>query len=418
MPRNEKQGLDRRRFLAAGAGIAAATVAARANAETESPPAIPDWTKQLGPGVGDKPYGVPSPHEKHIVRRTVDWLTASKESSVSFTPIAEQIGIITPSGLHFERHHAGRADIDPKQHRLVVHGLVERAMTFTVEDIRRFPSSSVVRFIECPANGGMEWRGAQLERCQYVRGMISCSEWTGVTLKTLLRETGLKSTAKWMLAEGADAAAMTRSVPIEKVLDDAMICYGQNGEAIRPEQGYPLRLLLPGWEGNMSVKWLRRLEFGDQPWHTREETSKYTDLMPDGRARQFTWFMEANSVVTYPSPERPFDGKGFHEVQGFAWSGLGTIKRVDVSFDGGRNWTTAQIEGPVHPKALTRWTLPYRWNGDPLLVMSRAQDETGYVQPSIADLRKVRGTNSIYHNNSMITWQVKTSGEVENVQLR
>jgi len=418
-PSPPSPGLARRGFLAAGAGIAAAAAGARAAAETKgAPPNLPDWTKQLGPGVGDKPYGVPSPHEKHIVRRTVDWLTASKESSVSFTPIAEQIGIITPSGLHFERHHAGRADIDPKQHRLIMHGLVERAMNFSVEDIKRFPSISVVRFIECPANGGMEWRGAQLERAQYVRGMISCSEWTGVTLRTLLRETGLKATAKWMLAEGADAAAMTRSVPIAKVLDDAMICYGQNGEAIRPEQGYPLRLLLPGWEGNMSVKWLRRLEFGDQPWHTREETAKYTDLMPDGRARQFTWFMEANSVVTYPSPERPFGGKGFHEVSGFAWSGLGAIKRVDVTFDGGRNWTTARLHEPVHSKALARWSLPFRWNGEPLLVMSRAQDQTGYVQPSIAELRKVRGTNSIYHNNAMITWQVKAGGEVENVQLK
>ncbi|MCW5772679.1 MAG: sulfite dehydrogenase [Rhodospirillaceae bacterium] len=414
--------LGRRRFLAAGAARATAGLgasAARAEAGKENlPPNVPEWTKTLGAGVGDRPYGTRSPHENHIVRRTVDWLTATKESSVSFTPIAEQMGIITPSGLHFERHHAGRAEVDPKAHRLIVHGLVEREMIFTVDELKRFPSISVVRFVECPANGGMEWRGAQLERCQYVRGMVSCSEWTGVSLKTLLRETGLKSTATWMLAEGADSAAMTRSVPIAKVLDDAMICWGQNGEAIRPEQGYPIRLLLPGWEGNMSVKWLRRLEFGDQPWHTREETSKYTDLMPDGKAREFTWFMEANSVVTYPSPERPFPAKGFHEMQGFAWSGLGTIKRVDVSVDGGRNWTTAKLQDPVYPKALTRWTMPFDWNGQPLLVMSRAQDETGYVQPAIADLRRIRGTNSIYHNNSMITWQVKAGGEVENVQLK
>ncbi len=411
---------DRRRFLAGGVALAgAALAAARTGAETKGAPLpTPDWTRQLGPGVGDRPYGTPSAFEKGIVRRTVDWLTASKESSVSFTPIAEQCGIITPSGLHFERHHAGRADIDPAQHRLVVHGMVEREMIFTVDQIRRFPAVSVVRFIECPANGGMEWRGAQLERCQYVRGMISCSEWTGVTLRTLLRETGLRAGAAWMLAEGADSAAMTRSVPIAKVLDDAMICWGQNGEAIRPEQGYPLRLLLPGWEGNMSVKWLRRLEFGDRPWHTREETSKYTDLMPDGTARQFTWFMEANSVVTYPCPERPFEARGFHEITGFAWSGLGTVRRVDVSVDGGRNWTTAQLHEPVHSKALTRWTLPFTWTGQDMLVMSRCMDETGFVQPSIAELRKVRGVNSIYHNNAMLTWHVKAGGEVENVQLR
>ncbi len=410
----------RRRFLKLAGGAAAGALAPHAARADDKalPPNVPDWTKSLGPGVGDTPCGTPSPHETRIVRRTVDWLTASKESSVSFTPVADQIGIITPSGLHFERHHGGRADIDPRHHRLIVHGMVEREMIFTMDELRRFPSASVVRFVECPANGGMEWRGAQLDRCQYVRGMISCSLWTGIALRTLLRETGLRAGARWMLAEGADSAAMTRSVPIEKVLDDAMLCYGQNGEAIRPEQGYPLRLLLPGWEGNMSVKWLRRLEFGDQPWHTREETSKYTDLMPDGKARQFTWFMEANSVVTYPSPERPFEGKGFCHLRGFAWSGLGRVKRVDVSVDGGRNWITARLHDPIFPKALTEWSLPFEWNGQPLLVLSRSQDETDYVQPSIAVLRRVRGANSIYHNNGMITWHVKASGEVENVQLK
>jgi sulfane dehydrogenase subunit SoxC len=410
---------DRRSFLALAGAAAAGTLGSVARAENKNvPPRVPDWSRTLGPGVGDKPYGMPSPHEKDVVRRTVDWLTATRESSVSFTPIAEQCGIITPSGLHFERHHAGRAEIDPIQHRLIVHGMVEREMIFSLEDIRRFPSHSAVYFVECPANGGMEWRGAQLERCQYVRGMIACSMWTGVSLKTLLRETGLRSGATWMLAEGADAAAMTRSVPIHKVLDDALLCWGQNGEAIRPEQGYPLRLLLPGWEGNMSVKWLRRLEFGDQPWHTREETSKYTDLMPNGRARQFTWLMEANSVVTYPSPERPFAQKGFHNISGFAWSGVGKIRRVDVSVDGGRNWRSARLHEPMLPKAMTEWSLPFDWNGAPLLVMSRAQDESDYVQPSIAALRKVRGVNSIYHNNAMVTWHVKAAGEVENVQLR
>ena len=253
---------------------------------------------------------------------------------MSFTPIAEQMGIITPSGLHFERHHAGRADIDPKQHRLIVHGLVDRAMKFSVEDIKRFPSTSVVRFIECPANGGMEWRGAQLERCQYVRGMISCSEWTGVTLRTLLRETGLKATAKWMLAEGADAAAMTRSVPIEKVLDDAMIATARTARR-SGEQGYP-----PPAAARLGGQYEREMagaawNSATSPAHARRNVEIYR---PDARraARQFTWFMEANSVVTYPSPERPFEAKGFH-VHGFAWSGLGTIKRgCEPTAGGGR----------------------------------------------------------------------------------
>ncbi|MGB0672193.1 MAG: molybdopterin-dependent oxidoreductase, partial [Rhodospirillales bacterium] len=215
----------------------------------------------------------------------------------------------------------------------------------------------------------------------------------------------------------ADAAGMSRSIPLEKMMDDAIIAYAQNGEMLRPEQGYPLRLITPGFEGNMNVKWLRRLEFGDQPWHHREETSKYTDLMADGKARRFTWFMEAKSVITSPCPERPMMGKGFHEIRGLAWSGMGAIKRVDVSVDGGRNWLEAKLDGPILPKALTRFTLPWEWGGKEVLLQSRAMDETGYVQPTISELRAVRGNWSIYHNNSVHTWLVNKSGEVENVQI-
>ena len=262
------------------------------------PPNVPSWTHSTGFGVVTYPYGLPSRFEQHVIRRTVPWLTASPLSSISFTPLQDLKGIITPNGLVFERYHAGVPEINPEQHRLMIHGLVQRPIIFTLDDLMRFPSVSVICFIECSANGGMEWRGAQMEAVQFTHGMLSCCEWTGVPLSVLLDEVGVQPEGKWLLAEGADGAAMARSIPLSKAMDDTLVVYAQNGEALRPEQGYPLRLLNPGWEGNTSVKWLRRLELGDQPWQLREETSKYTDLMPDGRARQFSWMQEANSVIT------------------------------------------------------------------------------------------------------------------------
>lgn len=378
---------------------------------------VPDWTKALGPGVVAEPYGIPSEYEKNVVRRNVPWLTVSEQASVSFTPLQDLDGIITPSGLCFERHHGGVPTIDPEQHRLVIHGLVRQPLVFTMADLVRFPSVSRICFVECPANGGMEWRGAQMAGVQFSHGMIHCCEWTGVKLSTLLDEVGLQPDAKWLLAEGADAAAMTRSLPIDKALDDVIVAYAQNGERIRPEQGYPLRLVVPGWEGNVHIKWLRRLKLGERPWQHREETSKYTDLMPDGKARQFTFVQEASSVITTPSPEKQLKDKGFYEIRGLAWTGNGKIARVDVSTDGGRNWQAAALQEPVLSKCLTRFRFPWRWQGGPAFLQSRAIDETGYVQPTIAELRKVRGTNSVYHKNSIHTWRVNADGSVDNVQI-
>jgi len=275
----------------------------------------------------------------------------------------------------------------------------------------------VIRFIECPANGGTEWRGTQMEGLQFTHGMLSCCEWTGVPLSVLLEEVGIKRGGSWILAEGADGAAMSRSIPLEKALDDALVVYAQNGEALRPEQGYPVRLLNPGWEGNTSVKWLRRLEIGDQPWYQREETARYTDLMPDGRAREFTFIQEANSVITFPCPEKPPKARGRYEVEGLAWSGRGRIRAVDVSFDGGVNWRQARLKGLVLPKALTRFSLRWDWDGSPALLQSRAVDETGYVQPTLAQLRAVRGVESIYHKNAIHTWRLAENGDVNNVQI-
>ena len=423
-------GTDRRDFLKRGVAVAAAPFLAGSvpagfvraeSAQSEpAPPDIPEWSKRLGPGVVSNPYGAPSPREAHVVRRNVPWLTADTVSSVSFSPLHELKGIITPNGLCFERHHAGMPDIPPERHRLLVHGMVRRPLLLAMDEVARFPSVSEIRFLECPANGGMEWRGAQMEAAQFTHGMISCCEWTGVPLKTVLEEVGVLPGAKWILAEGADGAAMTRSIPLEKALDDSLLVYAQNGERLRVEQGYPLRLLNPGWEGNTSVKWLRRLKVGDRPWHHREETSKYTDLMPDGRARRFSWTQEANSVLLNPCPENNWVGSAagdFREVEGIAWSGRGKIARVDVSDDGGANWRPAKLKGLVLSKALTRFSLHYRWDGGPKLWQSRAADETGYAQPTLSQLREVRGVESIYHKNAIQTWRMNPRGEVFNVQV-
>ncbi|KAA5596232.1 sulfite dehydrogenase [Blastochloris sulfoviridis] len=382
------------------------------------PPNLPDWSRTLGDGVAVRAYGKPSRHEADVIRRDVEWLTASRESSVSFTPLHELDGIITPNGLCFERHHGGIAEVDPADWRLVLHGLVDKPLMFTLDDIKRLPRTNRVYFAECAANSGMEWRGAQLNGCQFTHGMIHNVMYTGVPLKILLEEAGLKPNAKWLLIEGGDAAAMTRSLPLAKALDDCLVAYRMNGEMLRPENGYPVRIVVPGWEANMWVKWLRRIEVGDQPWHHREETSKYTDLLENGRARRFTYVMDAKSVITSPSPQAPLKhGKGFTVLSGIAWSGRGKIARVDVSLDGGRNWRTARLDGPVLDKSMARFYVEFDWDGRELFLQSRAMDETGYVQPTKDELRKVRGLNSIYHNNGIQTWRVLPGGEVENVEI-
>jgi sulfane dehydrogenase subunit SoxC len=420
---NSAHPIDRRKFLRAaglaGAALPGMTTLAAAEAAKPDPliTDVQDWQRYLGDGVDKRPYGSPSKFEKHVVRRDVPWLTASPESSVNFTPLHELDGIITPSGLCFERHHSGIAEINPADHRLMINGLVERPLVFTMDDIKRMPRVNRICFLECAANSGMEWRGAQLNGCQFTHGMVHNVMYTGVTLKTLLDEAGLKPNAKWLMLEGADAAGMNRSLPVEKALSDVILAFAMNGEALRPEQGYPLRAVIPGWEGNLWVKWLRRIEAGDKPWQAREETSKYTDLLADGRSRRYTFIMDAKSVVTNPSPQAPLKFKGRNVLSGLAWSGRGTIKRVDVSIDGGQNWQTARIDGPVLDKSLTRFYVDFDWNGQEMMIQSRAMDSSGYVQPTKEELRKVRGVNSIYHNNGIQTWLVRSNGETENVEI-
>ncbi len=402
--------------LAAGGALAVA-----GTAKAEGDPAIIErqpWANQLGDGVDARPYGYPSPFEADVKRRSVPWLTADPISSVNFTPIHALDGTITPNGVCFERHHGGIAEVDPGKYRLMINGLVDKQIIFTLEDLMRYPRENHVYFLECAANSGMEWRGAQLNGAQFTHGMIHNVMYTGVKLSHLLEEAGVKPEGKWMLVEGGDASGLTRSIPIEKALDDCMIAFKMNGEALRPENGYPARLVVPGWEGNMWIKWIRRIEIGDAPWQHREETSKYTDLFADGRARRFTWVMDAKSVITSPSPQSPIThGPGPTVLTGIAWSGRGTIPRVDVTIDGGANWVEARMDGPSTPKALHRFYYEFDWDGSPLFLQSRAHDSTGYIQPTKDALREVRGTNSIYHNNGIQTWAVAEDGSVENVEV-
>ena len=416
---SETPKTSRRGFLAGAIAAGGATVAAKASAAGD--PAITelqDWSVVLGEGVDARPYGVPSEYEAHVKRRSVEWLTADPVSSVNFTPLHELDGIITPNGLCFERHHAGIADVDPAKYRLMINGLVDTPLVFTLQDLMRFPRENRVHFLECAANSGMEWRGAQLNGCQFTHGMIHNVMYTGVPLRYLLETAGVKTNGKWIMPEGADASAMTRSIPIEKAMDDCLVAFKMNGEALRPEQGYPVRLVVPGWEGNMWVKWMRRIEVGDEPWHHREETSKYTDLFADGKSRRFTWEMDAKSVITNPSPQAPIlHSSGPTVLNGVAWSGRGTIPRVDVSIDGGKNWAQARMSGPSLDKSMHRFYYEFDWDGSPLLLQSRAHDSTGYVQPTKAELRAIRGENSIYHNNGIQTWYVNEKGIAENVEV-
>ncbi len=396
--------LSRRAFIAGAATFAGLTATRSLLPSAHAKPAAPaDPTKV--PGAPPSAYGRRSPFEQ--VGRLV-------RSAVSLTPHQALHGIITPNSLHFERHHNGVPTIDPAKHRLLVHGLVERPLIFTMDDLVRFPSTSRVVFIECSGNSAVEWAVPTGRTVQETHGLLSASEWTGVPLAAVLAEAGIKPEAAWMLAEGSDAAAMTRSLPLPAVLEEALLCYAQNGEALRPEQGYPLRLVLPGWEGNTCIKWLRRLKLGTAPFMTREETSHYTDLMPDGTARQFTFVMEAKSVITSPSGGQRIR-PGFVEIRGLAWSGRGCITTVEVSTDGGHTWRPAQLQEPVLPKCLTRFRFPWRWQGADAILQSRCTDETGYVQPARADLLAVRGVNSVYHYNAVHSWRVARDGRVTNI---
>lgn len=381
---------------------------------------LPEHSRGLGQGVAQMGgYGRPSKYESGVQRRQSPGLTQTTQSSVSFAPLQSLFGIVTPSGLHFERHHQGWWDVDPSKHRLMINGLVKSAKVLTLDEIMRLPSVSRFHFIECGANSGMEWGNVAVPTVQYSHGMLSCSEFTGVPLITLLEMAGADlNNGRFVLAEGADGSSMTRTIAMSLVRSgEVLVAYGQNGEMLRPENGYPLRLVVPGVQGVSWVKYLRRIEVGDQPYASKDEAVHYIDLLPSGQHRQYSGLQECKSVVTTPSGGQVLLDKGFYNITGLAWSGRGKIKQVDVSVDGGRNWRSARLQGPVKSKCLTRFNVDWVWDGQPAIIQSRAMDETGYVQPTYQQLRKVRGSRSIYHNNAIQSWLVQETGEVKNVQL-
>ncbi len=392
-------------IAAAGVGIAQADDSIGANA--------PEWMKT--PGRSFTAYGVPSKWQEKV-QRIFTIVPGRDGTGSSRTPLHLLEGTMTPGGLHFERDHNGVPDIDPGRHELMIHGMVKRPLAFSLETLMRYPMETRIHFVECAGNSGAySQTQPQQMTAGELNGLLSCSEWTGVRLATLLDEAGITDQAKWVIAEGADAAAMSRSVPLEKCLADAMVALYQNGEAIRPEQGFPMRLLLPGFEGNMNVKWLRRLNVTDAPVNARDETSHYTELMPSGKARQFMFLQQAKSIIIKPSFGMNMRGPGLYEISGLAWSGAGRVSKVEVSADGGRTWALAALNEPVLPKALTRFRLPWRWDGRPSILMSRATDSIGGVQPTRGDwvAQYVPGQN--YHFNGIQSWGIDAEGMVKNV---
>ena len=333
----------------------------------------------------------------------------------SKAPLNKLFGAVTPTDLHYERSHAGVPDLDPARHRLLIHGKVRKPLVLTVDDLEAMPSVSRVHFIECTGNGWENWKKADPTlTVQNTHGLVSTNEWTGVPLRFLIDLVGKGRGSTWMLAEGGDGAAVDRSIPLtDEIMDEAIVAYGQNGEPLRPAHGFPIRLIMPGFEGNLHIKWLRRLKFGDQPWMTRWETARYTQLLPDGKARQFQLRMETNSVITSPSGMmeiRP----GYNRITGLAWSGHGKIAKVEVSTDAGKTWKAAQLNYPVLPKAQSRFQMDWEWNGTPAAIVSRSTDERGNVQPDHKTFVDRVGTNALFHYHAQQTWIIDSAGKVRN----
>lgn len=408
----------RREALAAGVGALGAALLGPADAtgspvvdQTQPPappPPTPTFTDGRALGAPTRAIGTRDVHATEALRSPVGDTAGS-----SLAPLDRLTGTITPSDLHFERHHAGVPTIDPATHTLTIHGLVDRPLVFTLDELKRMPQVTRTHFVECSGNGRAAFRAPEpTMTAQRVAGLFSQSEWTGVRVATLFAQVGAQSKASWFLAEGADACLMARSIPIEKGWDDALVVWAQNGEPIRPEQGYPLRLLLPGWEGNTSIKWLRRIELGTAPWQTRWETSKYTDPLKDGTARQFSFEQDAKSIITSPTHPTVLGAHGWFPISGLAWSGRGRITRVEVSTDGGKNWQLAELLGEPQPKAAVRFQHMWQWKGEPSALMSRAVDETGYVQPTRTKLVEVRGPGTDFHLNQVVGWRVAADGAV------
>ncbi|MDB5801399.1 MAG: sulfite oxidase SoxC [Rhodocyclales bacterium] len=418
------QTLDRRDFLKQGIKVAGTAVAggiagtAALSAQGAEPIGkdFPAWSNTMGKGLST--YGQPSRFEDPVKRYAASgYGTLAPGTGSARSPIEKLEGVITPNGLHYDRSHNGTPDIDPAKHKLLIHGLVKRPLTFSIAELSRYPMVSRICFLECAGNSSGNAVAAEPPQVSAgnVHGLISCADWTGVPLALLLNEAGVEPGGKWLLAEGADSAAMSRSIPIEKAFDDAIVALYQNGERIRPENGYPVRLLLPGWEGNMNVKWLNRIKVTDGPTHTKDETSKYSDPMADGKARQFTFEQGVKSVITRPSGTMTMSGAGLYEITGIAWSGAGRISRVEISLDGGATWRDALLTGQALPKSVVRFRLPWEWNGSPAQLQSRAIDEKGNVQPTRKMYKAENAVDGRFHNNSIVAWGVDADGSIKNV---
>jgi sulfane dehydrogenase subunit SoxC len=409
----DSHAVSRRRFLTASAGVAGAAVAGRASADTLAD--VP-------------PREVGAPLSRHSLRSKYVQISRIPEAGPglrkvdpsdainSKTPLNKLVGVITPSDLHYERSHSGVPDLDPAKHRLLIHGLAKKALVLTVDDLVAMPSVSRTVFIECTGNGWENWKKADENlTVQNTHGLISTNEWTGVPLRFLIDLVGKDRGSTWMLAEGGDAAGVDRSIPLtDEIMNEAIVAYGQNGEPLRPAHGFPIRLVMPGFEGNLNIKWLRRLKFGDQPWMTRWETARYTQLLANGKARQFQLRMETNSVITSPSGLMEIRS-GYNRITGLAWSGHGKIAKVEISTDGAKTWKQAQLNHPVLPKAQARFQMDWVWDGKPTKIASRSTDERGDVQPDRKSLVDQMGTNALFHYNAQQTWSIDAAGRVRNV---
>jgi sulfane dehydrogenase subunit SoxC len=426
---------DRRRFLKNGAALAGVGVGAAilpANAQTVSDPA------------GLRAYGQRSHFATSIRIPAEDRPYIGPDGGQRMTPLQDSVGIITPNSLHFiSTHGYDPPDIDPKEHRLMIHGMVDRPLIFTLEEVKRLPSVTRVHFIECAGNSALrhlKQRKRYLTRADFDRpgsiqglhGETSCSEWTGVELSLLLQQAGVQKGASWVIAEGVGAdeskGRHMKSIPLEKAMDDALVVYGQNGEDVRPDNGYPLRLLVPGFEGVSNVKWLRRLKVVDGPYMTYDETTGYIAHMPilKGKSRWFQFQVGPKSLITYPSDAHQLSSPGFYEISGLAWSGAGAVRRVEVSTDGGRTWTDAKLQEPVHRKSYTRFRSDWNWNGEEVVIQSRCTDELGQVQPNLDEKAKEWGVepnwfltpeSSSTHMNTIQPWRIDRDGGIHNAMF-
>jgi sulfane dehydrogenase subunit SoxC len=426
---NNLISMERRQFFGYGSKLAAGSlffsgIFSSLSAKEGLGLKVPEWSRNLGTPTSEKLYGLPSPFEKDVIKE-IRFSGAPKgyvSNSIALTsansPISKIRGGITPNGLFFERNHSGAPVIDPEEHKLLIHGLVENNIVLSMEKIKRFPSIEKTYFVECSGNTGIAKKSPPEKTLDDMYGLMSCASWIGVKLSVLLEEAGIDfDKAKYIIAEGADGATMARTVPISRAMDDCMVAYMQNGEAIRPEQGYPLKLIVPGCEGNINIKWLRRLEVTGTPLFARDEVSKYTDLLANGKARQATLVMDIKSVITFPTTGDTLSEKGFYEIRGLAWAGRGKVKKVDVSVDGGRNWKTATLSTDPLSKAFVEFTFPWNWDGSEVQILSRAVDEEDLVQPYFKQISDARGFNSESHNNAIQAWSVNAKGEVHNVRV-